>query len=153
MLDREVDDSAADLHGLVEAGQKWRSLLHQNQSTKLALVIFKQELSSLELDFRVASRDGDVIDSQIALVASSKLEDCLAGTGPNYVDNSGVILLLRKTLQHHEVALRLLILHQVISVPLGFHHERISGLTDLALESLPEVGAEVGRDLRLLTGL
>lgn len=55
MFDGEVDDRAANLHGFVETWQKWCPLLHQHESTKLALVVLKKELSSLKLDFRVAS--------------------------------------------------------------------------------------------------
>ena len=51
----EVDDSATNLHGFIEAWQKWCPLLDQHESTKLALVVLKKELSSLELNFRVAS--------------------------------------------------------------------------------------------------
>ena len=55
VLHREVDNSASNLHGLVKAGQKWCSLFDQNECSKLALVVLKEEFSSLELNFRVAS--------------------------------------------------------------------------------------------------
>ena len=55
VLDREVNDCATNLHCLVESRQKWRPLFDQDQCSKLALVVLQEELSPLELNFRVAS--------------------------------------------------------------------------------------------------
>lgn len=56
-------------------------------------------------------------------------------------------------LEDHVVSRGLVILDQVISVSLRFHHEWVGSLADLTLESLPEVGLKVRRQLLLLAGM
>ena len=79
MLNREVNHSASYLHGFVEARKQGSPLLDQNERTELALVILKQELSSFELDFGVASGHTNVVNSEVALVATAQFEDGLVG--------------------------------------------------------------------------
>ena len=98
VFDGEVDDSSTNLHGFVEARQKRRPLLYEHECAKLALVILKQEFSSLELDFCVAARHRNVINTQVTFMPTAELKDCLASTGPNYVDDTRVVFLLRQTL-------------------------------------------------------
>ena len=69
------------------------------------------------------------------------------------MDDSRCVLLLTEGLEHHVVALRLLILDEVISRTVRFHHQRVCGLADLTLEGLPEEGGEVRRDFLLLARL
>ena len=71
------------------------------------------------------------------------------------MDNTGCVLLLTERLEHHVVALRLLVLDEVISGAraLGLHHKRVSRLADLTLEGLPEEGGEVRGDFLLLARL
>ena len=57
--------------------------------------------------------------------------------------NSAIVLLLRKTLEHHVVALWLVIFDQVIFSTLSFHHKRVWRLTDFALKSAPKERREV----------
>ena len=63
MLDREVDDRAADLNSLVETWQERCTLFDEDKCAKLALVVFKEELSSFKLDFGMAARHRDIIDT------------------------------------------------------------------------------------------
>ena len=77
MLDREVDDRAADLHSFVIPGQERGSLLDEDKGSKFALVIFQKELAPLKFDFRVAAANRDVIDAQVAFMATAQLEHCL----------------------------------------------------------------------------
>ena len=56
-LDGEVDDSTADLDGLVEAWEERCSLFNKHKSAKLALIVFKQEFSFLKLNLGMASRN------------------------------------------------------------------------------------------------
>ena len=56
-------------------------------------------------------------------------------------------------LEDHVVSRGLVVLDEIISVSLRFHHERVGSFADLALESLPEVGRKVSRQLLLLAGM
>ena len=157
MLDREVDDGAANLHGLVEAWQERSPLLDEDQGSELALVVFEQELASFKLDFGVAPGYRDVVDAQVTLVPSSQLEDSLARAGTDYVNDSRVVLLLRQTFEHHEVALRLFVLNQIVGADaavlgLGLQLQRVRSFTNLALKRLPEESLEVARHFGLLAG-
>ena len=152
-LDREVNDSSPNLHSFVKSRQKGRALLDQNKRTELALVVLQEELALLELDFRVAPTNRNIIDAQIALMAAPELEDCLVGSRADDVNDARCVLFLRETLQDHVIALRLIVLNQVVVLRAGLHHQRVRGLADFALEGLPEVGGEVGLQLGLLLGL
>ena len=127
------------MHSLVETWQQWCALLHQDESAKFALVIFEQELASFEFYFRVAARDRDVVDSQIALVAAAQLEHSLVERGLDNVNDSGRVFLLTETFKNHIVALWSLILDQIVSLIFCLHHQRVGRLADLALKGLPEV--------------
>ena len=63
MLDREVDDGAADLHRLVVPWQKRCPLFDEDKRAKLALVVFEEELSSFKLDLCMAARHGYIVDT------------------------------------------------------------------------------------------
>ena len=76
MLHREVDDSAADLNGLVVTWQKRGPLLDENESSKLALVILQKEFAFFKLDLGVTSADRNVINAQVTFVATAQLENC-----------------------------------------------------------------------------
>ena len=152
-LDREVNDSSPNLHSFVKSRQKGRALLDQDKRTELALVVLQEELALLELDFRVAPTNRNIIDAQIALMAAPELEDCLVGSGADDVNDARCVLFLGETLQHHVIALGLIVLNQVVVLRAGLHHQRVRGLADFALEGLPEVGGEVGLQLGLLLGL
>ena len=102
----------------------------------------------------MASRHRDIVDTQVTLVATAQLKHGLARRRANYVDDSRVILLLGETFEHHVVALRLVVLDQVICVDkaaivltLGLHLQRVWRLADLALERFPEERLEVAGDL------
>lgn len=91
-------------------------------------------------------------------MATTQLENSLAWRRANYVDDSRVILLLRKRFEHHEVTLRLIVLDKVIGLDiargrLSLHLQWVRSLADLTLECLPEEGLEVGGDLGLLASL
>ena len=63
MLYREVDDGAANLHSLVVPWQERRPLFDEDKRAKLALVVFKEELSSFELDLGMAARYRDIVNT------------------------------------------------------------------------------------------
>ena len=60
---------------------------------------------------------------------------------------------MRQTLQYHVIALRLIVLNQVVVLRAGLHHQGVRRLANLALEGLPEIRGEVGLQLGLLLGL
>ena len=141
-------------------------MLDQDECTKFALVVFKQELASFKLNFRVAPRHRDIIDSQITLMPPAQLEHSFAGARAYYMNNSGVVLLLRERFQHHEVSLGFFVLDQVVCLDqpasiggaigaagLALHLQWVGRLANLALERLPEERLEVGAHFRLLPGL
>lgn len=66
------------------------------------------------------------------------------------MDDSRGVLLLTERFENHVIALRPVIVDQVVDVAIGLHHQGVRSLADLALERLPEVGREVGGDLGLL---
>ena len=70
-LHTEIDDCAANLHCLVEPRDQHSSVFYQNESSKLAEVILKEELVVLEFDDSVAPANRNVIDAKIALMASA----------------------------------------------------------------------------------
>ena len=76
MLYREVDDSATNLNGLVVTWQKRGPLLDENESSKLALVILKEEFALFKLNFGVTSADRNVINAQVTFMATAQLENC-----------------------------------------------------------------------------
>ena len=109
----------------------------------------------------MAPRHGYIVDTQIALVATAQFENGLALRRTNYVDDSRVILLLGETFEDHVVALRLIILDQVVcfheaaicGTTLGLHLQWVRRLADLALERFPEERLEVVLDFGLLARL
>ena len=62
----------------------------------------------------MAARDRDVVDSQVRLVAPAELERRLLSRWLDDMYNPLVVLLLRQALEYHEVALGLVIVHQVV---------------------------------------
>ena len=133
-------------------------MLDQDECSKFALVVFKQELASFKLNFRVAPRHRDIIDSQITLMPPAQLEYSFAGARANYMNNSGVVLLLRERFQHHKVTLGFFVLDEVVcadksaggaigTAGLALHLQWVGRLANLALERLPEERLEVGADL------
>ena len=133
-------------------------MLDQDECSKFALVVFKQELASFKLNFRVAPRHRDIIDSQITLMPPAQLEYSFAGARAYYMNNSGVVLLLRERFQHHEVSLGFFVLDEVVcadqsaggaigTASLALHLQWVGRLANLALERLPEERLEVGADL------
>lgn len=86
----------------------------------------------------MASGHGDVINSQITLMASSKFKYVLGGTWTDDVDDPAVVFLLTQTFKHQVVANWFLVLDQVIGVTLSFDHKRVSIFTNLALKRFPE---------------
>ena len=133
-------------------------MLDQDECSKFALVVFKQELASFKLNFRVAPRHRDIIDSQITLMPPAQLEYSFAGARAYYMNNSGVVLLLRERFQHHKVSLGFFVLDQVVcadqsaggaigTAGLALHLQWVGRLANLALERLPEERLEVGADL------
>jgi len=142
---REVDYSAPNLHRLIVKWGKGRALLDQNESAEFRVVVLEHELAIFKFDARVAPTDGNIVDAQVALVAAAQLENVFLGRGANDVDNARVVLLLRQTFQHHVVALRFIIFDEAVVPSVGFHHERVGRLADLAFKSAPEVRREVWR--------
>lgn len=104
------------------------------------MVILEHELAVFKLDLRMATTNRDVVDTEITLVSSSKLEYLLLGRRSNYVDNTRVVLLLVETLEHKVISLLLLVLDQVVVPALRFQHQWVRLLADLALKRLPVVG-------------
>ena len=149
-LHTEVYDGPADLHGLVEARHQWRARPDQHQRAELGQVVLQLEPALLQLDDRVAPRHRYVVDPQIRLMSPAQLERLLLVVGPDHVDYARRVLLLVQTLQHQEVAIRSLVVHQVVGLVLRPQHQGVRLLADLALERFPVVRGEVGTHLALL---
>ena len=86
----------------------------------------------------------------------AQLEHSFAGARANYMNNSGVVLLLRERFQHHKVSLGFFVLDQVVCLDqpasiggaigaagLALHLQWVGRLANLALERLPEERLEV----------
>jgi len=52
-------------------------LLDKDEGAKFTLIVLKEELSFLKLDLGVTTTHRDVVNTQITLVTTAELEDCL----------------------------------------------------------------------------
>lgn len=144
-LDREVDHCPPHLHCFVVSREERCALLNENKGPELALVVFEHELAVVELDLRVAAGNRDVVNSEVALMATAKLEDISLRGGLDNMDDPRSVLLLVKRFEHHVVACLFFVLHELVLVLTSLDHQRVSFLADFTFESLPEVGAIVLR--------
>lgn len=74
---------------------------------------------------------------------SSKLENFFLWCGTDDVNYARGVLFLIQTFKHHVVTSLLFILNKFVLVAVGFDHERIGFLANLALECFPKERTEV----------
>jgi len=67
----KINYCTANLDCLVEAGQQRGSLLNKHQGSKLRLVILEHKFAIFKLDLSMASAYGDIINPQVAFMAST----------------------------------------------------------------------------------
>ena len=83
-------------------------------------------------------------------MSPAKLETVFLVAWPDDMDDSARVLLLVQALQYQEVAVRTLVIHQVVGTVLCPQHQRVRLLADFALKCLPIVGRERRTQLALL---
>lgn len=111
-FDAEVNHSSTDLNSLIVTREQRRSLLNKHKRSKLALVVLKHKFTILEFNLSVASTDRDVIDAEVGLMTTTKLENIFLRGGPNNVNNAGGVFFLVEGFEHHVVALLLLVVDE-----------------------------------------
>lgn len=72
LLDLEVNDSSAHLHGLGQSWGKRESLSDEYECPELRHVILKIEPVIFEPDYCMTSRNTDVIDAQVRVMPSAE---------------------------------------------------------------------------------
>ena len=120
LLDAEVDHRSADLDSLVVERDEGTSLFDEHHGAEFRVVVFENELPVQQLDHGVHSGDGDIVYSQISVVASAQFELALLSGRLDHMDDSARVLFMTETLEDEEVTCWLLILDEVILFILCF---------------------------------
>jgi hypothetical protein len=133
--DFEGEDSAADLHPLFAAAEIQRELLLLDEGAKLGLVVEDEEVAAHFGDFGVVPGDGDVGDSDFALVSASDLDSLLL----DVLEEHHVVGLVGDALQYEMVALGLVDGQQFVFLSLLLDEARVFYFADFAEELLEVV--------------
>jgi len=120
LLYAEVDHGSADLDSLIVEWDEGTSLFDEDHGAEFRVIVFENEFTVHELDHGVHSRDGDIVYSQISVVASAQFELLLLNRRLDHMDDSARVLFVTETLEYEEVTCWLLILDQVILFIFGF---------------------------------
>jgi len=136
-------------------GLESQLVLEQNDSAKLGGVVFNIEAVGLTLNNGVAPTHTDVVNSHLTFVAATKLELALLRSNSEQMDIPGRILVERHGLEEDVVGIGLSSdflgqIDNLVDHVCNLEGVWVHGLANLALESLPIEGPDVGV---LLSGL